>query len=301
MNGDPDTNATEFDPCLLRLHPFIRIYGTIGALLPRSKRRARTAARYDPHPRVIGRGVFRDPLLKEHAMSIRSRFLAVSAVFLATAGLAMTAAPTTPIAMETFGGDAFPLTTCPVSGEALGADAVTVVLTGMSDKNLDGTQIRFCCTKCEAAFKADPAKYTAKMNEAIIAAASPYPLTNCISMKDEVLDDSAKSVVYQNRVYKLCCKKCVVRFEKSPAKLVAEYEAAVIKAQKPTYALATCPISGKPLGEGAVDVVVGTRLVRVCCAGCVGPVKADAKAAFAKIDATSAAPAAPAASKPAAK
>ncbi len=213
----------------------------------------------------------------------------VSAAAVAFASLAMTAAPITSpsIAADTFSGDAFPLTTCPVSGEALGADAVTVVLSGMKDKNLDGTQIRFCCAKCEASFKADPAKYTVKMNEAIVAAASAYPLTNCLSMKEEVLDDSAKSVVYQNRVYKLCCKKCVVRFEKSPAKFVAEYEAAVIKAQKPTYALTTCPVSGKPLGEGAVDVVVGTRLVRTCCGGCVGPVKADPKAAFAKIDAAS--------------
>jgi hypothetical protein len=32
-------------------------------------------------------------------------------------------------------------------------------------------------------------------------------------------------------------------------------------------------------------MVLQGRLVRVCCAGCVGPVKADPAAAFAKIDA----------------
>ncbi len=123
------------------------------------------------------------------------------------------------------------------------------------------------------------------MDEAIIKAAGTYPLTNCLVMKDEKLEDDAKVIVYQNRVYKVCCKKCTVRFEKNPAKIAAEYEAEVVKLQKPTYKLTTCPISGNPLGEGAVDVVIGGRLVRACCAGCVGPIKADPKAAFAKVDA----------------
>jgi YHS domain-containing protein len=164
-------------------------------------------------------------------------------------------------------------------------DAVTVVLEGMSDAKLNGTQVKFCCPKCEASFKADPKKYTDKMNEAIVKAAGAYALKNCVVMKDEALEPDAKTVVYQNRVYKLCCKKCVCRFEKDPAKYVKEYESQVIAAQKPAYKLATCPISGKTLGDGAVDMVLQGRLVRVCCAGCVGPVKADPAAAFAKIDA----------------
>jgi len=104
-------------------------------------------------------------------------------------------------------------------------------------------------------------------------------------MKDEVLESDAKTVVYQNRVYRLCCKKCVGRFERDPAKWAKEYETQVIATQKGSYKLGTCPISGKPLGEGAVDIVVQGRLVRACCQGCVGPVKADPAAAFAKIDA----------------
>ena len=217
-------------------------------------------------------------------MSIYSRFLVAVASLAALSSAAMTAAPTTS-APDTFLGDAYPLETCSVSGEKLGADAVTTVLSGMKDKNLDGTQIKFCCTKCEASFKADPAKYIEKMDAEIIKAASAYPLKNCLVMKDEVIDDSAKTMVYQNRVYKLCCKKCVARFTKDPAKCAKEYDAEIIKEQKPGYKLTTCPISGKPLGEGAVDVVVSGRLVRTCCPGCVGPVKADPKAAIAKVDA----------------
>ena len=208
--------------------------------------------------------------------------VSLAALAAATLSVAMTAAP---LAGDAFGGDPSPLDTCVVSGEKLGADAVTTVLTGMKDKNLDGTQVKFCCAKCEASFKADPSKYLAKMDEAIVKAAAAYPLDNCLVMTDEKLDESAKTVVYQNRVYKLCCKKCVARFTKDPAKFAKEYDAAVIAKQKPAYKATTCPISGKPLGEGAVDVVVNGRLVRACCNGCVGPIKADPKAAFAKIDA----------------
>ena len=206
----------------------------------------------------------------------------LAAVASAALSIAMTVAP---VAGDAFGGDPYPLETCPVSGEKLGADAVTTALTGMKDKNLDGTQVKFCCAKCEASFKADPSKYLAKMDEAIVKAAPTYPIEGCLVMTDEKIDDSAKTVVYQNRVYKLCCKKCVARFTKDPAKYAKEYDAAVIAKQKPTYKATTCPISGKPLGEGAVDVVVNGRLVRACCNGCVGPIKADPKAAFAKIDA----------------
>lgn len=223
-------------------------------------------------------------------MSIRTAILSSLAALAALAGAGFGPAPLpTPsvaaAAADAFGGDPYPLDVCPVSGEKLGKDAVTVVLSGMKDRNLDGTQVRFCCPKCEAAFKADPAKYLPKMNEAIVKAAGPYPLANCVVMGDEKLEDGAKTVVYQNRVYRLCCKKCVARFEKDPAKYAKEYETAVIAAQKPGYKATTCPISGKPLGEGAVDVVVNGRLVRACCAGCVGAIKADPKAAFAKIDA----------------
>jgi YHS domain-containing protein len=209
-------------------------------------------------------------------------FASLAAVASAALSIAMTVAP---VAGDAFGGDPYPLDTCAVSGEKLGADAVTTVLTGMKDKNLDGTQVKFCCAKCEASFKADPSKYLAKMDEAIVKAAPTYPIEGCLVMTDEKIDDSAKTVVYQNRVYKLCCKKCVARFSKDPAKYAKDYDAAVIAKQKPTYKATTCPISGKPLGEGAVDVVVNGRLVRACCNGCVGPIKADPKAAFAKIDA----------------
>jgi hypothetical protein len=86
---------------------------------------------------------------------IRSSSLPASVLGLAAFALLGMAAAMRPAAGE-FGGDPYPLETCPVSGEKLGADAVTVVLSGMSDKTLDGTQVRFCCPGCVGAVKADP-------------------------------------------------------------------------------------------------------------------------------------------------
>lgn len=51
----------------------------------------------------------------------------------------------------------YPLTTCVVSGDKLGAMNSPVVI------NYQGTEVRFCCQDCVGSFKANPAKYLAKL------------------------------------------------------------------------------------------------------------------------------------------
>lgn len=219
-------------------------------------------------------------------MTARFR-LALVAAGLSLAGLAMTAQPTAAPAGQ-FSGEAYPLDTCPVSGEKLGKDATVVVLADMKDPVLNGTQVKFCCPKCVDSFRKDPEKYVGKMNDAIAKQAGAYPLGKCILMGDEDLGADAKTFVWQNRVYKFCCGKCIGKFKADPEKFARKYEEQVVAAQKPGYKATTCPISGKALGAGAQDVVVSGRLVRTCCPGCIDAVKADPKAAIAKIDAPAA-------------
>lgn len=221
---------------------------------------------------------------------MRSPLALAFAALVASAGLAMTAA-----GPATFSGEAYPLDTCPVSGEKLGKDAKVVVLEGMKDKTLDGTQVKFCCGKCAASFKSEPEKYLPKMNDAIVKASPAYPLKACLVMQDDAIDADAKTVVWQNRVYKFCCGKCINKFKSDPARFAADYEKQVVAAQKASYKATTCPISGKPLGDGAADVVVNCTLVRTCCPGCVDGVKADPKAAIAKVSGVAAPAGAPAA------
>jgi hypothetical protein len=54
----------------------------------------------------------------------------------------------------------YPLSTCVVSGEKLGSMGDPVVYL------FEGREIKFCCSNCEKEFKADPAKFVKKLDEA---------------------------------------------------------------------------------------------------------------------------------------
>lgn len=56
--------------------------------------------------------------------------------------------------------DTYPLTTCVVGGEKLGSMGKPYVLTH------EGREVRLCCKACEPKFKADPAKYIKKLDDA---------------------------------------------------------------------------------------------------------------------------------------
>lgn len=125
--------------------------------------------------------------------------------------------------------------------------------------------------------------------KAIIAEQLPsYPLSRCI-VSDEplVAADGIIDYVYEGRLVRLCCKGCIKMLKKDPQKVVAALDEAVIEAQRPTYPLETCIVSGEPLGGmgEAIDYVHGTRLVRLCCKGCVKGFNKDVASNMAKIDA----------------
>jgi len=63
--------------------------------------------------------------------------------------------------------------------------------------------------------------------------------------------------------------------------------AAVGAAQVPDYPDTVCPVSGQELGSMGepFDVLHGTRLVRLCCAGCETAFRADPDAHLAKLNA----------------
>ncbi len=122
----------------------------------------------------------------------------------------------------------------------------------------------------------------------VIAAQLPsYPLETC-AVSGEGLGEMGDPIdlVVEGRLIRLCCEGCIKGVEKDPAAAIAKVDAAVIKAQAPSYPLDTCVVSGEKLDAmGApVDIVSGTRLVRVCCKGCIKKVKADPQAALAKVN-----------------
>jgi len=127
-------------------------------------------------------------------------------------------------------------------------------------------------------------------DEQVIAQQLPsYPLDVCPISKEKLGGDMGAPVdlVYEGRLVRFCCKNCVKDFRKDPAPVLKQIDAAVIKAQKASYPLSTCPVSGESLDvNGApVDHVMGTRLVRFCCNDCVKEFQKDPAKVMAKVDA----------------
>jgi YHS domain-containing protein len=162
----------------------------------------------------------------------------------------------------------YPLDTCPVSGLKLGQAGPAVVMM------YEGRELRFCCGDCIGKFEADPKKYLEQVDRKVIEQQLPfYPLTTCM-VSEESLDSRTGAVdkVIGNRLVRFCCNGCVRATRKDPAAVLAKLDQAIIASQKAEYPLTTCMVSEQKLGSMGepVDLVVGNRLVRFCCAGCPG-------------------------------
>ncbi len=88
----------------------------------------------------------------------------VGSAALASSGCATASEPAKPIAAigkdEPAPKPVYPLTTCVVSDEKLGEMGKPVII------DHEGREVRFCCSKCIAEFKKDPAKYLKKIDDA---------------------------------------------------------------------------------------------------------------------------------------
>jgi YHS domain-containing protein len=164
----------------------------------------------------------------------------------------------------------YSLPTCPVSDEPVAEGDSAVI------RVFDGREVRFCCEMCVAKFEADKAKYWAKIDAQVIEQQRPlYPLTQCVVVPDDALIvdevDMGVNYVYGNRLARFCCKGCIKGFKKEPATFLAAIDAAIIEAQVKDYPLETCLVSGHKLDAMGkpYDVVVGGRLIRLCCADCL--------------------------------
>ncbi len=133
-----------------------------------------------------------------------------------------------------------------------------------------------------------PAKQDAKA-EAVVKAQKPsYPLSTCV-MSGEKLGANGDPVdhVVEGRLVRLCCKGCIKPVEGDAKSVFEKIDAAVVKAQMPGYPIEKCLVSGEPLGSMGepINHVDGTRLVRLCCKGCVKGYKKDPAKHLATIDA----------------
>ena len=177
----------------------------------------------------------------------------------------------------------YPLTTCPISHDALDSGGKPVDLVH------EGRLVRLCCKGCVKDFQKDPATAAATfeaIDAGVIAAQkASYPLATCpvsgekLGGMDEPLD-----VVYGTRLVRLCCKGCVKGFQKDPAKVLAQIDAALIEKQKASYPLATCLVSGEKIERDGFDQLYGVRLTRLCCEKCAASFAKDPAKYLALLD-----------------
>ena len=114
----------------------------------------------------------------------------------------------------------YPLKTCVVSGQELGSMGDPV------DKVYKNQLVRFCCAGCTNTFEKDPAKYTKKIDAAVVEKQKDdYPVETCV-VSGQKLGSMGEPIEYVagNRLVRLCCKGCVKPFEKDPRKYLSKLE-----------------------------------------------------------------------------
>jgi len=109
-----------------------------------------------------------------------------------------------------------PQTACPVSGKPIDKASSPHI-------DFQGQRIYFCCDNCPPAFRKDPESFFAKAAEAGVVFENIQ--TTC-PVSGETLGEGDMgepvSIQYQGRTVKFCCKMCVSKFEKDPAKYLAK-------------------------------------------------------------------------------
>ena len=132
----------------------------------------------------------------------------------------------------------------------------------------------------------DTQSTTDAANEQQAFVGDPYPLsTDPVTGKE--LTDDAITHVHEQRQLRFNSEDTMKIFLQDPAKHLAEVDEKLVALQRPYYPLTTCPVSGGELGSMGepMDIVVGNRLVRLCCAGCEKQVRENPEPIIAKLDA----------------
>lgn len=174
----------------------------------------------------------------------------------------------------------YPLATCVTCDSELAAGAHEFVY--------QNRLVKTCCVMCEASFHESAEAMTKKMDAAIIEAHLPaYPLNECVvsgeSFETEV--ENPISFVVNNRLVRVCCNHCVGEVSDYPHEYLPKLEAAYAEAQRESYPLTTCAVSGEELGSmgDPVELIAGQTLIRLCCDHCAGKVNEDPAAYIAKV------------------
>lgn len=116
--------------------------------------------------------------------------------------------------------EVYPLETCLVTGGKLGSMGEPV------NYVYNNRLVKLCCAGCIEQIEADPAKYIAKLDEAVIAKQKDtYKLTTC-AVTDEKLEAMGKpvDVVIANQLVRLCCAGCKGKLMEDPTAYLSKVQ-----------------------------------------------------------------------------
>jgi len=176
----------------------------------------------------------------------------------------------------------YTLDSCPISGKKLGSMGDPVV------KEVSGREVRFCCGGCVKSFEKNAADEFKKVDAKLATEQRRYyPLSEC-AVSGEALDPkNAGEAFVGNRLVLLCCDQCEDELKEKPTEVLARLDAAAVQAQSEAYPLSDCLVSGKKLGAMGKphEVVLGGRLLKLCCQGCVPKIMKSPAKYLAVVDA----------------
>jgi hypothetical protein len=168
-------------------------------------------------------------------------------------------------AAATWRGDPYLPDTDPVTNSVLPGEPLKFMF--------KGRELRFAEKGNLEVFLKNSRKYLNRVDRLMISQQLPfYPLETCI-VSDEPLERSMEPVdrIVRNRLVRFCCPGCITtRFAKDENRYLSALDKAVITSRLADYPTNMCIVSGKELGvQGSpVNVVIGNRLVRLCCNSC---------------------------------
>ena len=127
-------------------------------------------------------------------------------------------------------------------------------------------------------------------DKAILAAELPsYPFKTCVVSK-RALDsgEGPYDLVVDGHLFRVCCPGCEEGARAKSKEIRASIERAVIARDRAHWPVKKCPVSDEAYDESEakpVELVHGTRYVKLCCESCVMAFEYDPSIFMAEIDA----------------
>ncbi len=140
---------------------------------------------------------------------------------------------------------------CPVMGDSVDFNVKTMT---------DAGPVYFCCEGCVKKYESNPEKYAKKTAAQRAALAKLKRVQVNCPISGSPLDGKTFAVI-EGKGVSFCCKGCVAKYEKEPAKYAAKLEAGY------TYQT-RCPVMGGKIDPAVyTDLPTGERIY-LCCPSC---------------------------------